>query len=75
MKAAVNQMSSNFGESRPKKQFGKWVDLTPFQLWTDEHRISGTEFRSQANMDVGAPSQFHHNKQNLIDTFRKEGSA
>jgi hypothetical protein len=26
-------------------------------------------------MDAGAPSQFHHNKQNLIETFRKEGSG
>ena len=66
MKAAVNQMNSQFG--------GTSLNSTRAPQF-DEHRISGHEFKAQPNMDATNPSgSFHHNKQDLIGTFRKDAS-
>jgi len=41
----------------------------------DEHRLSGTDFKSQANMDSTQPMQLRQNKQNIIDTYKKEQAS
>jgi len=49
--------------------------VTPLQLLADEHRISGQEFQTMANMDVQMNSNYHHQQQNLVETFKSDRSG
>jgi len=64
MKAAVNNLNSQYNAS---------VCTSKPQSF-DEHRLSGTEFRGQANMDPSNSGPFNSQRQDLVATFKNDNS-